>query len=42
MADITMCLNKKCPLRGTYYRFNAIANETRQSYADYKLDENPK
>lgn len=42
MADITMCLNKECPLRFNCYRFNARANEFRQSYADFKPDENGK
>jgi hypothetical protein len=42
MPDITMCLNKECPLRGTCYRFNAKADPHWQSYSDFKPDENGK
>ncbi len=40
MADITMCLNKKCPLKEKCYRFMARPSEYRQSYEAYKPDEN--
>lgn len=33
MADITMCTNKKCTLKNTCYRFNAIPNINWQSYS---------
>jgi len=32
MADITMCLDKDCPLHHHCYRFTAPANQHRQSY----------
>ena len=32
MPDITMCDNKKCPIKETCYRFTAIPSEYRQSY----------
>lgn len=35
MVDITLCANKKCPIRENCYRFKATPNEYRQSYADY-------
>ncbi len=40
MSDINMCLNKECAKRASCYRFTALVNEYRQSYADFKLDEN--
>ena len=36
MADITMCLNKKCPKNVLCYRYTAKPNEYRQSYSDFK------
>lgn len=39
MADIMMCTNEECKQAPTCYRFNAEANEHRQSYmADPKKD----
>jgi len=35
MADITMCQDTECPARMTCHRFTAIANNDRQSYADF-------
>lgn len=32
MADITMCNNKKCPLRHECYRYMAKENPFRQAY----------
>jgi hypothetical protein len=42
MADITMCGNKDCTLKETCYRFTAIANPYRQSYAGYQQGEDGK
>lgn len=36
MADISMCMNKTCPIRTTCYRFLAPANDLRQSYCDFR------
>ena len=38
MADISMCLNKNCPLRMECYRFTAKANSHRQSYSSYRFE----
>jgi len=35
MADITMCLNKKCPLKSECYRSTATPNDLFQSYDTY-------
>jgi hypothetical protein len=37
-----MCDNKTCTLKETCYRFNAIANEFRQSYGVFKQDKKGK
>jgi hypothetical protein len=42
MPDIAMCLNNKCPKRTTCYRFMAEPNDIRQSYADFKPNEDGK
>lgn len=39
MPDISMCLDKECSCKGDCYRFTAIPNEFRQSYADFKETE---
>jgi hypothetical protein len=36
MPDISMCLNKTCPLAKECYRFNAKPSEYSQAYADFK------
>lgn len=36
MADISMCLDHNCPSRNYCYRYTAIADKYRQSYADFK------
>lgn len=36
MADITMCVNKKCPLRMKCHRYTAVPTPYYQSFADYK------
>lgn len=36
MPDITMCINKECPLRMKCYRFTAVPTLDWQSYAEYK------
>ncbi|NBT59078.1 hypothetical protein EBT16_09875 [bacterium] len=38
MADITMCMNEDCPSKQSCYRYTAIPNEHRQSYADFMPD----
>lgn len=35
MADIAMCRDTECPVRGKCYRYLAIPKE-RQSYGDYR------
>lgn len=35
MPDITMCVNKECPLRMKCYRFTAIPIPKRQSFTEY-------
>lgn len=37
MADITMCMNLKCPLKVICYRYLAVAS-TVQSYSDFKFN----
>ena len=39
MPDISMCLNKTCDKRKNCYRFMAIPNPYRQSYMEFKPDE---
>ncbi len=36
MADISMCLNKKCPSRSRCHRFTAIETPGYQAYMDFK------
>ena len=38
MPDITMCLNKACPLRHKCYRFTAKPNADYQSYSTFTFD----
>jgi len=38
MIDITMCVNKKCPLNSGCYRFMAIPHEYRQSWAGFEYN----
>jgi len=40
MPDITMCQNKNCSSHNECYRFTAAPNPFRQSYANFKPDEN--
>jgi hypothetical protein len=35
MPDITMCVNKACPLADACYRFTATPDKHRQSYAGF-------
>lgn len=35
MPDISMCQNKNCKFKNDCYRFTAIPNEHRQSYASF-------
>lgn len=37
MPDITMCVNKECPLKNSCHRQTAVPH-SRQSYADFKYD----
>ena len=36
---MSMCKNKDCKLKEDCYRFRAIPNQYRQSYANFKPDE---
>lgn len=36
MPDITMCINKNCPLRAKCYRYRAVSS-TWQSFANYQF-----
>lgn len=38
MADISMCLNEKCPSRMSCYRFTAPVSSYWQTFADFKPD----
>jgi hypothetical protein len=38
MPDITMCLNKECPMRNECYRYRAIPNEY-QYYSTFTPEE---
>lgn len=40
MADITLCTNKTCQLRGTCKRYLQVPDPHWQSYADFKPDGN--
>ena len=35
MPDICMCLNHTCSIRSTCYRFRAVPDGFRQTYADF-------
>ena len=39
MPDISMCLNKKCPLRDKCYRYRAIPTPGWQTITDFKYDD---
>ena len=39
MPDITMCLNKDCPIRTSCYRFTATPSDNRQAYAEFEFRE---
>ena len=36
MPDISMCLNKKCKIKDSCYRFIAIPDKHWQAYSDFK------
>ena len=36
MTDITVCVNRTCPLKETCYRYNCPKNEYRQAYFEGK------
>ena len=38
MPDISMCLNKECPLKDNCYRYVAKPSEFRQSYSEFKYN----
>lgn len=38
MPDITMCLNERCPIKSTCYRYTAHPNEYWQSYSNFEYD----
>lgn len=38
MPDITMCVNKQCPLRGKCYRYRAVPDDW-QSYTKFEPQE---
>lgn len=42
MPDITMCANKKCPLKKTCYRYTATPSKFMQSYAGFEYDKDTK
>lgn len=39
MADISMCMDDKCPSRKLCYRFTATKNEFRQSYGNFNRED---
>ncbi len=40
MPDISMCKNNQCPSKNKCFRYMAIANPHRQSYAGFTVDMN--
>jgi hypothetical protein len=38
MVDISMCLNKSCPMKGRCVRYRAVPNKHRQSYSGFIFD----
>jgi hypothetical protein len=40
MPDISMCQNKECQNNTRCYRFTATPNDFRQSWGDFKPDNN--
>ena len=38
MSDITMCVNKMCPLKSNCYRYMAMPDEYWQSYTNFKYN----
>jgi len=39
MPDISMCVNKDCPLKDSCYRFTAIPDEIMQSYSEFQIED---
>jgi hypothetical protein len=39
MPDISMCMNEECPLKEECYRFTVQPNKYRQSYGNFKPNE---
>jgi hypothetical protein len=39
MADISMCMDDKCPSKELCYRFTANPSEFRQSYGNFNREE---
>jgi hypothetical protein len=42
MPDVSMCMNKECPLKEKCYRFTATPNEHIQSYGMFEPDKEGK
>jgi len=42
MPDISLCSNQFCPSKDKCYRFRAMPNTHRQSYASFKPEEGKK
>lgn len=42
MPDISMCRSNTCPIKDSCYRFTAVPSTFRQSYADFKYNEETK
>jgi len=38
MCDISMCLNKSCPMKSKCVRYRAVPSDIRQSYGSFKYD----
>jgi len=38
MPDISMCLNKGCPIKDRCVRYRAVPNKHRQSYCSFTYD----
>lgn len=36
MPDITLCVNKECPLSATCYRYNCTPDPIHQSYSKFE------
>lgn len=41
LPDISMCLNKKCPMKDKCYRYKTESNMRWQTYSDFNYEKDP-